>query len=231
MVRVPAKEKSNIMDKIALNAQPRPAGDPTKMRKQNLIPAIVYGHNVPTEHLALAYPEFEKVFRKAGESTLVELVTNGQARNVIIQDTQRHYLTNKFLHVDFYAVSMTEKLKATVALEFIGSSPAVKEGNVLVTVISEIEVECLPADLPHNIEVDISVLDKVDASIHVRDLKIDGKVEVLTDLDEVVAKINAPRDVEAELAQPIVEDVSQVEGAAENKPEAVEGAEAPVKKE
>lgn len=217
------------MEKIVLNAQARPEGNPAKLRKSNLVPAVIYGHNVPTEHLAIGYSEFEKVFRKAGESTIIQLVVDGNARNVLIQDVQRHFLNNKFLHADFYAVSMTEKLKATIPLEVVGNSPAVKEGNILVTVLSEVEVECLPADLPHNIEYDISSLAQINDAIHVRDLKVSDKVEVLTDKDEVVAKISAPRDVEAELAEPIVEDVSAVEGAAETKPEA-EGEAAPEEK-
>lgn len=208
------------MEKIELQAASRPEGSPSKLRKSGLVPAIVYGHGIPTTHLALKYPEFEKVFRKAGESTLVTLVVDGKPKTVIIQDVQRHFLHGKFLHADFYEVSMTEKLKATVALEFSGLSKAVKElGGILVTVISEVEVECLPADLPHNIPVDISSLNTFQDAIHVRDLNVDSKVEILTDADAVVVKVDQPRDVEAELAIPVVEDVSKVEGAAETKPE------------
>ncbi|MEK7651980.1 MAG: 50S ribosomal protein L25 [Patescibacteria group bacterium] len=211
------------MEKIELQAQTRPETPVEKLRKQGFMPAIVYGHNKKTEHLALLLSAFEKAFRKAGESTLINLVIDGQPRNVIIHDTQRHYLTGKFEHADFYEVSMTEKLKATVALEFVGVSKAVKEnGGILVTVLDEIEVECLPADLPHNIVVDISVLNAFEDSVHVSDLKVDSKVEILTDKDEVVIKVSPPRTVEVDLSAPVVEDVSKVEGAAEVKPEATE---------
>ncbi|MDB4940353.1 MAG: ribosomal rRNA E-loop binding protein Ctc/L25/TL5, large subunit ribosomal protein [Candidatus Doudnabacteria bacterium] len=208
------------MEKIELQAVARPTYSVEKLRKEGSIPAIIYGHGKATEHLALSYSLFDKAFRKAGESTLVNLVIEGKAKNVIIQDVQRHYLTGKYIHADFYEVSMTEKLKATVQLEFIGVSNAVKaNGGTLVTVLQEVEVECLPADLPHNFVVDISVLNTFEDSIHVKDLKVDSKVEILTDHEEMVAKVNPPRDVEAELAAPIVEDVSKVEGAAETKPE------------
>ncbi|MEK7075739.1 MAG: 50S ribosomal protein L25 [Patescibacteria group bacterium] len=211
------------MEKIELQAQTRPETPVEKLRKQGFMPAIVYGHNKKTEHLALLLNAFEKVFRKAGESTLINLVIDGQPRNVIIHDTQRHYLTGKFEHADFYEVSMTEKLKATVALEFVGVSKAVKEnGGILVTVLDEVEVECLPADLPHNIVVDISVLDAFEDSVHVSDLKVDSKVEILTDKDDVVIKVSPPRTVDVDLSAPVVEDVSKVEGAAEVKPEATE---------
>lgn len=207
------------MEKIELQAQIRPETPVEKLRKQGFIPAVVYGHNKKTEHLAVLLSAFEKVFRKAGESTLVNLVIDGQSKNVIIHDTQRHYLTGKFEHADFYEVSMTEKLKATVALEFTGVSKAVKEnGGILVTVLDEVEVECLPVDLPHNIVVDISVLNTFEDAVHVSDLKVDKKVEILTDKNEVVVKVSPPREVEAELSAPVVEDVSKVEGAAEEKP-------------
>ncbi|TSC65193.1 MAG: large subunit ribosomal protein L25 [Candidatus Doudnabacteria bacterium Gr01-1014_77] len=215
------------MEKIELQAQARPETPVEKLRKQGFMPAVVYGHNKKTEHLALLLSAFEKVFRKAGESTLINLVIDGQPRNVIIHDTQRHYLTGKFEHADFYEVSMTEKLKATVALEFVGVSKAVKEnGGILVTVLDEVEVECLPADLPHNIVVDISVLNAFEDSVHVSDLKVDSKVQILTDKDDVVVKVSPPRTVEVDLSAPVVEDVSKVEGAAEAKPEATETPEA-----
>jgi large subunit ribosomal protein L25 len=114
---------------------------------------------------------------------------------------------------------MTEKLKAKVALEYVGESAAVKNlGGVLVRVLNEIEVECLPMDLPHNITVDIAKLAALTDSIHVKDLHVSDKVKILAGLDEIVAKVQPPRDVEAELSTPVVEDVSKVEGAAENKP-------------
>lgn len=214
-------------EKIDLEAAARPAFSPQKLRKEGMIPAIVYGHGKSTEHLAVSYSLFDKAFRKAGESTLINLVSEGKSKNVIIQDVQRHYLTGKYIHVDFYEVSMTEKMHATVQLEFVGVSDAVKASSgTLVTVLHEVEVECLPADLPHNIEVDISVLKTFEDAIHVKDLKVSDKVEILTPHEEIVAKVNPPRDVEAELAAPIVEDVSKVEGAAEDKPEAAESEEA-----
>ncbi len=204
------------MDKIELKAEARENILPTRVRKNGMIPAVIYGKGLKTAHLAVAYPEFEKVFRKAGESTLVDLSIGGKTRNVIIQDIQRHYLTGKFLHVDFYEVNMAEKMTANVPLAFIGVSPAVKEnGGVLIEVLKEIEVECFPADLPHQVEVDISPLATFSDIIHVKDLVVGSKVKVLTPADEVVVKANPPRDVEAELAEPVVEDVSKVEGAAE----------------
>lgn len=207
------------MEKIQLEALPRPAYSVEKLRKEGSIPAIIYGHGKKTEHLAVSFSAFDKAFRKAGESTLIDLKVDGKSKNVIIQDVQRHYLTGKYIHADFYEVSMTEKMTASVPLEFVGVSQAVKaSGGTLVTVLHEVEVECLPADLPHNFVVDISGLNTFEDSIHVKDIKAGDKVTILTDHEEMVAKVNPPRDVEAELSAPVVEDVSKVEGAAEDKP-------------
>lgn len=204
------------MEKIELKANIRPEALPTQLRKQGMIPAVVYGKGLKTEHLAIAYPEFEKVFRKAGESTLVDLNIGNANKNVIIQDVQRHYLTGKFLHVDFYEVNMAEKMTAMVPLVFVGVSKAVKEnGGILLEVLKEIEVQCLPTDLPHQLEIDISSLNTFDDSIHIKDIKAGNKVEIIGDPEETVVKAMPPRDVEAELAEPVVEDVSKVEGAAE----------------
>lgn len=217
------------MDKLQIKAQVRDVKNskPGKLRKQGLLPAVLYGHKVQNTALTINAREFDKILRKAGESTIVELITDdGKTHPVLIHEVQYHYLTSAPTHADFYEVSMTEKLKAKVALEFTGESQAVKAmGGVLVKVLSEVEVECLPVDLPHNIEVSIEPLKTLTDSIHVKDIKVPAKVKILTNGDEMLVKVQPPRDVEAELAAPVVEDVSKVEGAAEIKPEAaVEGA-------
>lgn len=216
------------MDKLQIKATVRDLkSNLNKLRKAGELPAVLYGHKVQNVALSVNFREFEKLLRKAGESTIVDLITDdGKTHPVLIHDIQNHYLTSNPIHVDFYEVSMTEKLKATVALEFIGEAPAIKTlGAILVKVLNEVEVECLPADLPHNIEVSLDGLKTLTDEVHVKDLKVSSKVQILTNGDELVAKVQPPRDVEAELATPVVEDVSKVEGAAEVKPEAAEGAE------
>lgn len=209
------------MEKIEIQAKTRPNISPKHIRKEGFIPAIVYGHNIPTVSLAVQYGPFEKTFKKNGESTILSLVIDGKSsRNVIIHDVQRHFLTSRYQHIDFLEVSMTETMTATVPLEFVGVSKAVKEnGGTMVHVLSEVEVECLPANLPSHIEVDVSGLNTFEDSIRVGDIKVPTGVKIMTDGEETVVKVDAPRDVEAELATPVVEDVSKVEGAAEAKPE------------
>ncbi len=211
------------MDKLTLSAKPRDIKSVkiNKARKEGLIPAVLYGNKLSNANLFLNKGEFEKIFKKAGESTIINLVTEADKKthNVLIQEVQHNYLTHDIQHVDFYEVSMTEKLRAKVALEFVGESTAVKNlGGVLVRILNEIEVECLPVDLPHNIEVNISALATLTDSIHIKDLKVPEKVKILSSADEIVVKVQPPRDVEAELSAPVVEDVSKVEGAAEEKP-------------
>lgn len=216
------------MEKIELKAKNRDLKAKTKtLRKQGLIPAVLYGHNTENVPLIVNFIEFEKAFKKAGESTLVDLVTeDGKARQVLIHDVQNDVLKAHPIHVDFFAVNMTEKLTATVQLEFVGEADAVKLlGGTLVKVLNEVEVECLPADLPHNIEVNISSLKTFDDTIYAKDLRVasKGEVLILTEPDEVVAMVQRPRDVEAELATPVEENVDAVMAASEApKPEETE---------
>ncbi len=223
-----AKSKRISMERLQLKATVRDLEKtvPSKLRKDGIIPAVLYGHNIKNQSLSLKLADFEKVLRKAGESTIVDLITDdGKTHPVLIHDIQNHYLTSVPIHVDFYAVNMTEKLKAKVVLEFTGEPKAVKElGGVLMKNVNEVEVECLPADLPHSIIVDVGSLDTFQASILVKDLQVSSKVKIITPAEEVVAKVQPPRDVEAELAAPVVEDVSAVEGAAEVKPATAEEA-------
>lgn len=210
------------MDKIQLKASKRDekGGTINKIRKQGMMPAVLYGYKVENTPLVLNANEFEKVLRKAGESTIIDLATDdGKTHSVLIHDIQYHGVKGHPLHADFYEVNMTEKLKAMIALEFVGESNAVKAlGGTLVKVLNEIEVECLPADLPHNLEVDISVLNTFADTIHVRDIKLPTRVETVTDPEETVAKIQEPRDVEAELAAPVEENVEAVIEASTEKP-------------
>jgi large subunit ribosomal protein L25 len=210
------------MEAVVLNAKVRTDDQIVKkMRATGFLPAELYGQGKENVHLFVSANEFERVFRKAGESSIIALEIEGQGkRNVLIQDVQAHYLKSIPNHVDFLEINMTEKLTANIPLEFIGESVAVKaSGGTLVKVMSEVEVECLPSDLPHNLEVNIESLKTFDDVIAAKDILLPkGVTLTMEDMDEVVAKVQPPRDVEAELAEPIEEDVSKVEGVAEDKP-------------
>lgn len=214
------------MEKFALQTQSRELThrNSKHLYREGLIPAEVYGHNTDNVHVAINEIEFIKLLRDAGESTIIELtLPDGSTKNVIVQNVQNHYLTTKPIHVDFFAVNMTEKLTTNVAIEFIGESEAVKAlGGTLVTMLSEVEVECLPADLPSHFEVDIAALKTFDNVLTVADIPHSDKVEIKADPEEAVAKVQEPRDIEAELAE---EEVSEEEAVAAVAGEEAEGSE------
>jgi large subunit ribosomal protein L25 len=206
------------MEKIDITAQKRIVlGKKVQsLRTAGKLPAVLYGHNVETQQIEISEKDFSKAFKLAGESTLINLVIEGKTRPVLIHEVQHHYLNDNPIHVDFYAVNMTEKLKVHVPLHFVGVAEAVKAlGGTLVKNLSEVEVECLPSDIPHSFEIDISSLNTFEDAIRVSDLKAGSNVTVLTPADEMIANVAAPRTEEElkELSEkPVAEDVTKVEG-------------------
>jgi large subunit ribosomal protein L25 len=206
------------MQQIAITATKREInGKRVKnLRKAGKLPAVLYGHGISTQQIEISEKEFSKAFRQAGESTLINLLVDGQTQQVLIHEVQHHYLHDQPTHVDFYAVNMAEKLKVRVPIHFIGDSEAVKNlGGTLVKNLSEVEVECLPADIPHSFEVDITSLNTFEDAIRIKDLNVDSKVTVLAPADELIANVAPPRSEEElkELSEkPVVEDVTKVEG-------------------
>ncbi|MBI2552221.1 50S ribosomal protein L25 [Candidatus Uhrbacteria bacterium] len=188
---------------ISLQAQRRDtAGKKAPaLRRAGVVPAVLYGHHVPSQNVQIEARAFEKVYKQAGESTLVDLQVGDEAPvKVLIQEVAKHHLHLKPIHVDFYQVSMTEKLKVTIPLKFKGESAAIKElGGVLVKNLQELQAECLPQDLVHEIEVDIAPLRTFEDTIAVKDLKIPSGITVLTRAEEKVVLAQPPR-VEEEAA-------------------------------
>jgi large subunit ribosomal protein L25 len=212
------------MDIVKLNGKIRDIfGRKTKKgRKEGMIPAVVYGHGIKSESLWVKALDFEKLLKKSGESTMIDLDIDGQkGRNVIIYELQKDPVSGKFIHIDFFQVRMDEEIETEVELEYIGESPVVKEaGGILVKNMGEIEVKCLPADLPSKIEVDISTLKSFDDRICLKDLKISSKVKFDIDPETVVALVAPPRSEEeiAGLSEKTEEDVTKVEGVVKEAP-------------
>ena len=169
------------MQKIILQVEPRDViGRQVKsLRRQGLIPAVVYGHGFKPLSIQVPVKELERVYAEAGESTVVYLNVAGQDHPTIIHDIVRDPLSDKFLHADFYKVRLDQKIHAKIQLNFIGESPAVKVlGGILLKNISEIEVEGFPQDLPHQIDVDISSLAEPKSHIQVKDLATSNKLKL-----------------------------------------------------
>jgi large subunit ribosomal protein L25 len=194
------------------------------LKKEGLIPAVLYGHNVENVKLAIAKKDFDKAFKAAGESSILTLEIEGgkkdDKRPVLIHDIQYDFIAHTPIHVDFYQVKLDEKIKAPVALEFIGESPAVKNfGGILNKSVFEIEVEALPNDLPHNFSVDLSKLEIIDSSIHIKDLNIPKNVKVLESLETVIVTVAPPRSEEeiAATKEAVVEKLDEIKAEVDEK--------------
>ncbi|HJV32735.1 MAG TPA: 50S ribosomal protein L25 [Patescibacteria group bacterium] len=201
-----------------------------KLRQQSLIPAVIYGHGTENKNVAMDYNSFHKAFKAAGESTLLDLEIEGDGTvKALVKDWQVEPLSNRYIHVDFYQVNLKEKLKTEIALNFVGESPAVKEqGGSLVKTLDSVLVECLPTDLVHQIDVDVTSLKSFDDMITVKDLKVPAGIEILENADEVIAKIEAPMTEDQlkalENAAPV--DVTAIKTEAEEKKAAEDAAKA-----
>lgn len=208
---------------MELNAQTREkiGGNLNALRQSGVLPAVVYGSQTDSLPVQVGYKDFMKVLKEAGESTIVSLSVNGNLKNVLIHDVKTDPLTGKVVHADFYQVRMDKKIKSEIPLVFAGESGAVKNlGGILIKSIHEVEVEALPADLPHDIQVDISVLNTFENVIHLKDLPVPSGVKIFGNPEEVVASVAAPR-TEAELeslkAAPVEAKVEEVKVETEEK--------------
>jgi len=196
------------------------------LRADGFLPAVVYGHGVPSESVQIETRAFDDLARQTSRNTLVDLAVDGaKPRRVLIYDVQRHPVTRRPLHLDLFVVRMTEELTVDVPLQFNGTASAVdKLGGTLFHAIDAIRVRALPDHLPGSIEVDVHGLATFDDAIHVRDLPLPEGVTLVSDVDDVVAKVLPPRVVEEEA--PAVEEVA-AEAAGEGAPgeESAAGAE------
>ncbi|RJP45850.1 50S ribosomal protein L25 [Candidatus Parcubacteria bacterium] len=186
------------------------------LRKGGLIPGELYGHGVRNIHLAVPAKEFSRVFREAGSNTVVHLRIGEEMRPAIIYDIERDYLTDEVSHIDFYQVRMDQKIKARVPLEFTGEAPAVKEkGGILNKSVTDIEVEALPANLPHRLTVHLGTLDDLNKSLYVKDIPAPPEVRLLVDSETVVVTVTPPTAEEEKPEAPA--DVSAVKVETEEK--------------
>jgi large subunit ribosomal protein L25 len=184
------------------------------LRKEGFLPAVLYGHKIKNLNLEVDLKEFEKIYSKAGESSLISLNVEGKKQKflVLIHDIQFDSLTDKPIHVDFYQPELKEEVEVTVSLIFEGVPPAVKDlGGTLIKDISEVEVKAKPQNLPHEIKVDISSLKTFEDNIKISDLKISPGVKILKEPEEIVASVSPPEKVEEELEKPVEEKVEEVE--------------------
>lgn len=214
---------------LALNAKIRKTlGKKVKrMRKESVFPAVLYGSKTKSTNLEVDSKEFEKIFKEAGESSLISLDVEGKKTPVLIHQIQRDPLTYQFIHVDFYQPNLEKEIVAKVPLVFEGEAPGVKElGGTLVKNLSELDVKALPQHLPHEIGVDVTSLKTFEDKVLVKDLKLPEGVKVLKEIDVILAFVAMPEKVEEELTKPIEENVEAIEKVeSKKKEEEVEAAE------
>jgi large subunit ribosomal protein L25 len=206
------------MEKVVLKAEKRDViGKQVKaMRRAGKLPAVIYGRRTEPINVSLDAHNASLVLGKLSSSSLVTIELDGAEYPALVREKQRDYIKNRLLHVDFLAVSLTESLRATVRLTLVGVSMAVKDFNaVLVQNLESLEVECLPADLPEGIDVDITPLARPGDGIRVRDVKIPDKVRILNDPDTTVAVATFAKVEEEVAAVPGAEGVTPAEAEPE----------------
>jgi len=178
------------MEKVVLKATKRDVvGKQVKaLRREGKLPAVIYGRHTDPVNVNLDAHAASVALAKVTSSSLVTIDVEGTEHTALVREKQRDYIKNRLLHVDFLAVSLTEKLRTSVPVHFVGLSLAVKDFNaVMVHNLEELEVECLPADLPERIDVDISVLNRPGEGIRLRDVHVSDNVRLLGDPDTMVA--------------------------------------------
>ena len=204
------------------------------LKKNGLIPAVFYGRKEKSTSIAVNTVNFKKVFATAGESSIINLKTDKGELSAIIQDVEFDPVKDEPRHVDFYVVEQDKILEVEVPLVFTGISPAVRDlGGVLVKVLHVLPIEALPKDLPHEVEVDISILIEIGGQITAQDLKLPSGVELKTKAEEVVALVSEAMKEEEIEKPPEVIDMSAIEVEKRGKEEEVvtEAAPADEKKE
>jgi large subunit ribosomal protein L25 len=220
------------MEKVVLKATPRTAtGRQVRaLRRSGMLPAVIYGHNVEPISISLEGRDAGRVLGRLSSSSLITIDLEGKEYPTLVREKQQNYIKRTIIHVDFMVVSLTEKIHANVGILLTGNSPAVKDFNaMLINGLSELEVEAFPQDLPESILVDISTLVKIGDGIHVRDIVLSDKVQILNTPDEMIILATAPAKEEVEEVvtpeEAVVEETTEPEIIEKGKKEEEEGEE------
>jgi large subunit ribosomal protein L25 len=199
------------MEKVVLKATKRTVTGKqvSQLRRAGQLPGVIYGHNVNSTAISLEAHSASLAIQRLTSSSIVNIEMEGKLIPALVREKQKNYIKGTLTHIDFQAISLTEKIRTEVSIHFFGLSPAIKDFNAtIVHNMDELEVEALPNDLPERIEVDLSGLAKIGDAIHVRDLSLPATVAVLSSPEEIIAVATATREeapeVVAEVAEPEV---------------------------
>lgn len=201
------------MEKITLKAETRQViGKKVgTLRRQGKLPGVIYGHSIKPTPIVMDLREATKILAGHGGSGLITLVLDGKEQPALVREKQRDYIRSLFTHIDFQAVSLSEKIRTEVPLNFIGHAPAVKDFNgVLVNALTEVTVESQAQDLPDSIEVDLSRLANIGDAIQVKDLVVSDKLTLLEDPEETVVIVTQPKEEAVVEEAPVVAEEPEV---------------------
>jgi large subunit ribosomal protein L25 len=196
------------MSQVVLAARNRAragSGEARRIRRAGRIPGVLYGRSGEAISIDLDALEFTNGIKNISESTIVKVEIDGKSHDAFVKDTQRNIRDGNILHVDFYEVESGVALRAHVSIHLQGNPAGVREGGVLEFPLHEIEVECLPKDLPERIDIDVSTLG-VNQSIHVRDIALAEGVRLISAADQVVALVKYAK--EEVIAAPTAEEAA-----------------------
>ena len=201
------------------------------LRAGGSIPAVLYGPKEDATAISVDGRVFERLFKQAGETTIIKLKGVGDDKETLVHDVQLHPVTDMPLHADFYVLEKGKKIEIKIPLEFVGVAPAEKAGHIVVKALHEVEIEVLPTELPQHLDVDISKLENVGDHITAKEIKLPPSAELKTDAEEIVASVTAFVEEKIEVVEEVK--LAEIEGDAEKAAAAAEGgapaAEAPAK--
>ncbi|MDO8521667.1 MAG: 50S ribosomal protein L25 [bacterium] len=188
---------------LAIEVEARKAKEsPEALRTRGAMPAVFYGPKEGATAVSIDAHKFEKIWREAGETTVVVLKGIGEEKEVLIHDVQFHPVTSSPLHADFYVLEKGKKIKIKVPLVFTGSAPAEKAGHILVKTLHEIEIEVAPAELPHNLPVDVSALANVGDHITAGQIVLPPSAKLITGAKDIVASISEFKEEKVVVPEP-----------------------------
>ncbi|MFH2138429.1 MAG: 50S ribosomal protein L25 [Candidatus Omnitrophota bacterium] len=221
------------MERAILNAEIKQGAGKSvtrKLRSKGLIPGVIYSKDKTSVHVTTDFREFVKLVHQHGENAIIELKINNDGttveRNVIIKEIQYDTLKQSVLHIDFQQIKLTEKIKINVPLVTKGAEdcPGVKEGGNLEHILRELEVECLPTNIPHEINIDVTSLN-IGEAIHVKELELPDDVVAITDGDQIVVLVKREKEQIEEKSEEAAPGAIEPEVIKQKKPEEAAGSE------
>ena len=210
-----------------LDVKAREAGEsPEALRKRGIVPAVFYGPKENATPIAIDSLKLERIWREAGETTIVKLQGIGEDKDALIHDVQFHPVTGKVEHADFYVLEKGKKVELSVPLEFKGQAPAEKAGHIVVKTLHEVEIEVAPQDIPHSLSVDLSTLENVGDHITAGKIPLPESAVLVTHAEEIVVSVKEFKEEPVEIApapETVIEGAAPSEEGAEAKAPAEEG--------